>query len=1736
MRSFACLSPIVLVVALPAVVCSATQPAFELKVGSGTFYHNGQVEAAKPYADAFGPGLDAVPLPGSQGIKSRLCWTCADVPEGDYYLGALFLYPLYLGFNEFLPSRIHLYVNDRFVRWNGHTEPARPENAAEISQYQAELRVDTPVHLRPGDTIELLYPFGWDQVTAGPVRLYRTPPDGELFSLYQSDFGKPEQIRLDAALQDTQRDGDVVRQPIRLYNYCARPRAYKIDVIAKDYMQRILLSKQEQITLQPGEQAVRTWEFRIGDEPRVRFNFTASAPGLWPDVRLTKFFTQDTRQGPRPQTCLNGEWETCLVKAADPGDAPPADAAWSKIIVPSLQSNDAAHCAWYRKTFTPPSYMKGERIVLRFDQILTEGWVYLNGKPIGHELHGSQPFEIDATDAVRAGQPNELLIAVRDWIAYSSRNIDRVKRGEAPIFKDCMTDVAGYNAAANHGLGGSVWLEGRPAVSVDDVFVVTSVRQKTLHVRYRLANTTAASRKVTVSPSVLDAGQCVMKLPAQSAEVPANGVATVETEIAWPDAKLWWPERPYLYILQTDLKPDVGAADRQIARFGFRELWIDGISFILNGTRVKIRSQWAGGASGTSQAEGKWQIDQRLGAIWDWQIKSMRDRDVQLARTHMQAGVTEATDIADETGLMLKVESECNQVNFTFDQTFWKSVIQHELRVMNAYKNHPSVMMWSAGNENMWGWIYQGEAAKVLGNRWQIKTVKAMHDFDLMKRPVEWEADGDLMGGLDHQALHYPREINQFPDLPNAAWWGPLDGKTVVPYSMGPITLGSKPLTDGEAHWPAVLNRPQGASIIVGDEAYLGGNRFAKAWMESSRFFVNGYRDVEFALIDIYNPLSLIAPQAVVIKQEDRAFFGGRTLQRNLNVHNDLRSPAEFVLRWSLAGRQKLAGDEVRLKLAPAELKRLSLSVPLPRVAQRTEATFRVELLSGGATVHTETRQWTIWPPLQLGASTSASPAVYDPGGKLAALLKRRNVAFTPMKDLGAPEGKALLIGPDALKQAPEGPWREALAGFVRNGGKVAILEQTEAPDFLPTPLALSRKTRTTMAYVRAADHPLVAGLRDDDMRWWADDQYVSADNYRKPLRGNYVPVVDVGTIDGIVEAAVIEEYDGKGGYLLCQMPLVEKAETAPQAGQMLSSLLGYLASGRCYRTPGGTALLASADCPLRKALDDARLVYEDLTGKPEQLASGRFKVAVVDAATGLQGSEAALKAFASAGGHVLVHRVSPANQAAVEGLLGIKLRLFPLEHEPDDNQNHVFHYANAGLMGGVSNHELFWGSNNYLAEYRHEGCWWSGFPGGLPKDEYIADSYCYPSDADLGRATRLTWPSALLQVPYGSGYFVVNQTRLEQPAPDCEVTVSRLRAILLTNLGCTIRSEGGAAMARKQRLQQYEFFTVDLGPHANRGLKDDKAAGLVGWTNQGENDMRALPTGRQTFGGVPFFISSPKAAVVLYSESANNKDLPKEVKGIKVGRRADALFFLHSMAWGAEKPFKYRVNYDDGTSEEVQVYGGRQVIDWWDDTNRYMEAMARFGTFIAWQGDNPMHKGVTLVAWEWVNPHPEKPVRDVDFCTSPENGYTTVPVLAGISGAVQQATEGVVVDVIGTAGIKVKLGALVQDVYYTGTTGIPADHPYYAKAVAAHKALVVGQKVRLVDDVMTQNTAGQRISYVYTGDIFDIHSLVNATIIGDGLGKLGNFEGNNRHRMYLENLGFIASQRKVGMWSVEVK
>jgi outer membrane protein assembly factor BamB len=195
-------------------------------------------------------------------------------------------------------------------------------------------------------------------------------------------------------------------------------------------------------------------------------------------------------------------------------------------------------------------------------------------------------------------------------------------------------------------------------------------------------------------------------------------------------------------------------------------------------------------------------------------------------------------------------------------------------------------------------------------------------------------------------------------------------------------------------------------------------------------------------------------------------------------------------------------------------------------------------------------------------------------------------------------------------------------------------------------------------------------------------------------------------------------------------------------------------------------------------------------------------------------------------------------------------------------------------------------------------------------------------------------------------------------------------------------------------------FQAVDLAAVANRALRDDLADdGKGGWTDQGpEADLRSLATGRQLYQGVPFAIlEEPNSVVALRSvHLPQSPDLPERVT-LAVGRRADAVYFLHDVSWAKEgvELFRYVIRYDDGPAVELPIVGGLHIWDWTQGLEaRFPRAFKGLRPSVATtlRGERFPHLNVYLL--EWVNPHPDKSIATIDFVAAGRG----VPVLMGIT------------------------------------------------------------------------------------------------------------------------------------------
>jgi len=202
---------------------------------------------------------------------------------------------------------------------------------------------------------------------------------------------------------------------------------------------------------------------------------------------------------------------------------------------------------------------------------------------------------------------------------------------------------------------------------------------------------------------------------------------------------------------------------------------------------------------------------------------------------------------------------------------------------------------------------------------------------------------------------------------------------------------------------------------------------------------------------------------------------------------------------------------------------------------------------------------------------------------------------------------------------------------------------------------------------------------------------------------------------------------------------------------------------------------------------------------------------------------------------------------------------------------------------------------------------------------------------------------------------------------------------------------DGGTLHQVYRRLPEHPVFEkasfqfVDLRGVANRGLRHGAHPAVPAWINEGDNDMRNLPVGRQTFGVIEFNIVDPAdndgRAVVLVEPSA---DLTSGGVEIPVAQlRGRSVYFLHAMLRGAPNHAvigTYDVCYDDGSSERIFIRKNHEINLWWgisDAPNARggADPVDRATTRVAWRGANGQWANVGMHMFGWNNPHPEKAI-----------------------------------------------------------------------------------------------------------------------------------------------------------------
>jgi beta-galactosidase len=257
-----------------------------------------------------------------------------------------------------------------------------------------------------------------------------------------------------------------------------------------------------------------------------------------------------------------------------------------------------------------------------------------------------------------------------------------------------------------------------------------------------------------------------------------------------------------------------------------------------------------------------------------------------------------------------------------------------------------------------------------------------------------------------------------------------------------------------------------------------------------------------------------------------------------------------------------------------------------------------------------------------------------------------------------------------------------------------------------------------------------------------------------------------------------------------------------------------------------------------------------------------------------------------------------------------------------------------------------------------------------------------------------------LMEYPRGKGGILLCNLNFQEQE-DVPINAEKKRHILASMLrNLNARFAGKSVIAGAN----LEYTTVDLSKHAT-AFRDEK-----GWFGDKRFTFRDLPTGKQTLAGVSYdiyeFPTSPVPTVVMLDGPGVPGKLPAEVKGIPVGRKADALFFL--MAARIDKRpspddrkkgkqlevARYVVHYADGKMAEVPIYAEVHV-----ESYRQISPLALPGAQVAW---TRKYEGVdeSAVAYsvQWANPRPNIEIKSIDLL--PRGNKAGVPALLALTAA----------------------------------------------------------------------------------------------------------------------------------------
>ena len=414
---------------------------------------------------------------------------------------------------------------------------------------------------------------------------------------------------------------------------------------------------------------------------------------------------------------------------------------------------------WYRYELTPKDEWKGKRIVLDFQGIMLVGDVYLNGKRIGGTDYGYLGFDIDLSKLLKWGQPNEIAVKADTQNPSNSRWFT----------------------------GAGLYRDVNLIVTNKDLFFP----------RHPLFIRTEGNKEVKIKAEIINQqkvakGQSTAKMPVGVRILDADGKVVAEQKndihfnakwrdreyelpsISLENAKLWSPDSPYLYTAEVTLYDSEGNIADQIKEpFGVRTIEIvPQKGLLVNGKKVLLKGYanhhtlGALGAAAYPRA-----IEKRL--------KLMKEFGMNHIRTSHNPYSEDFLKLCDKYGILVVDELYDKWLTqYAGGRVEWESLWQKDIpEWVKRDRNHPSVILWSLGNElqqysnlpfNDWG-VTAYKIQKELLHRYDDTrlTTVAMHpryrNLETDSIPADLAVATEV-NSYNYRYMYFPGDMKRYPE------------------------------------------------------------------------------------------------------------------------------------------------------------------------------------------------------------------------------------------------------------------------------------------------------------------------------------------------------------------------------------------------------------------------------------------------------------------------------------------------------------------------------------------------------------------------------------------------------------------------------------------------------------------------------------------------------------------------------------------------------------------------------------------------------------------------------------------------------------------------------------------------------------------------------------------------------------------------------------------------------------